>query len=191
MKRGKLQTRPGWKCPAENIQETADMETEKVQEVQEETQAEVPTPAAQRKETAKKRRERVPFGGTRLKLSFPEKPGKVRRWVNDVGGRPTLAEQGGYEFVTDDGVQVGTTAVGSGNQDLGSRVSRIVGKNADGSPMRAYLMEIDKDLYDEDQAKKQKPLDAVDDQIRRGVVSGGIGPQDKAYIPTEGITYKP
>lgn len=136
------------------------------------------------------RRERVPFGGTRMKLSFPDKPGKVRRWVNDVGGRCQLAENGGYDFVTDEGMKIGDTAVGSGNQDMGSRVSRIVGTNADGSPMRAFLMEIDKDTYDGDQNEKQKPLDLIDAQIRGGNVEGRVG-QDGRYIPNEGINYKP
>lgn len=137
----------------------------------------------------KARKERVPFGGSRMKLSFPEVAGKVRRWVNDVGGRCQLAEEGGYDFVTDEGQKIGDTAVGSGNQDLGSRVSRIVGTLPDGSPQRAFLMEIDKDLYDEDQAEKQSKLDVIDAQIRGGNVEGRVG-ADGRYIPKEGITYK-
>jgi hypothetical protein len=181
IKRGKLQTRRGWKLPVEHTEKENSAMTEQVK-----AETESKSPVAKTV-----RRERVPFGGSRRKLSYPPKEGKVRRWVNDVGGRPQLAAQGGYEFVVDEGLPVGDTAVGSGNTDLGSRVSRIVGKNADGSPLTAFLMEIDQDLYSQDQAEKQKPLDAIDDQIRSGKVSGGIGPQDKAYIPKEGITYKP
>ena len=141
------------------------------------------------KAVKKARKERVPFGGSRMKLSFPEAAGKVRRWINDVGGRCQLAEEGGYDFVSDEGQKIGDTAIGSGNQDLGSRVSRIVGTMPDGSPQRAYLMEIDKDLYDEDQAEKQRKLDVIDAQIRGGNVEGRVG-QDGRYIPKEGITYR-
>ena len=141
------------------------------------------------KAVKKARKERVPFGGSRTKLSFPEAAGKVRRWINDVGGRCQLAEEGGYDFVSDEGQKIGDTAIGSGNQDLGSRVSRIVGTMPDGSPQRAYLMEIDKDLYDEDQTEKQRKLDVIDAQIRGGNVEGRVG-QDGRYIPKEGITYR-
>ena len=143
-------------------------------------------------ETIKKpgRKERVPFGGARLKLSVPAKEGKVRRWINDVGGRCQLAEGGGYEFVTDDGLKIGDTNIGSGNQSLGSRVSRIVGTQADGKAMTAFLMEIDEELYKEDQEEKQKKIDLIDEQIQRGNIEGQVG-RDGRYVPKEGISYKP
>ena len=137
-----------------------------------------------------RRKERIPFGGARLKLSAPSKEGKVRRWVNDVGGRCQLAENGGYEFVTDDGLKIGDTNVGSGNQSLDSHVSRIVGTQANGDPMVAFLMEIDEEIYQEDQDEKQRKLDLVDDQIKHGNIEGIVG-RNGRYIPKEGITYKP
>ena len=143
-------------------------------------------------ETIKKlgRKERVPFGGARLKLSVPAKKGKVRRWVNDVGGRCQLAGEGGYEFVADDGLKIGDANIDSGNQSLDSRVSRIVGTQADGRPLTSFLMEIDEKLYKEDQEEKQKKLDSVDAQIQRGNIEGQVG-RDGRYIPKEGISYKP
>lgn len=170
----KWQTRPGWTPPIEDKENSMTTETDK-------------TEKAEAKKAA--RRERVPFGGARMKLSFAEKEGKVRRWINDVGGRCQLAEEGGYNFIHDEGEKIGDTAIGSGNQDLGTRVSRVVGTNPDGSPQRAYLMEIDKDLYEEDQAEKQERLDVIDAQIRGGNYEGRVG-QDGRYIPKEGITYK-
>jgi hypothetical protein len=135
------------------------------------------------------RRERIPLGTPRQKLSAPARPGKVCRWVNDDGGRVSMAEQGGYDFVTDDGMKIGDTNVGSGNQDLGSRVSRVVGTKTDGSPMKAYLMEIDEDLHKEDQAAKAARVKETDDQIRLGNIERK--PDDGRYIPETGITYKP
>ena len=136
------------------------------------------------------RKERIPFGAARQKLSVASKEGKVRRWVNDVGGRCQLAGDGGYEFVTDDDLKIGETSIGSGNQALGSRVSRIVGTQPDGSPLVAFLMEIDEEFYKEDQEEKQKKIDLVDAQIQRGNIEGHVG-RDGRYIPKEGITYKP
>lgn len=135
------------------------------------------------------RKERIPLGTVRQKLSAPSVDGKVRRWINDDGGRIPMAEQGGYEFVTDDGLKIGETNLGSGNQDLGSRVSRIVGTKANGEPLRAYLMEIDKDSYDEDQAAKAAKIKETDDQIRHGNIERK--PDDGRYVPRDGINYKP
>lgn len=134
------------------------------------------------------RKERIPLGNARLKLTAPAKDGKVRRWVNDKGGRIQQAQEGEYEFVADDGMQIGDPGT-DGNQDLGSRVSRIVGTKEDGRPLSAYLMEIDKEIYDTDQMEKAKKLDEVDSEIRRG--SFKQKPTDNRYIPKEGITYKP
>lgn len=135
------------------------------------------------------RRERIPLGTVRQKLTAPTREGKVRRWVNDNGGRVSMAEQGGYDFVADDGIQIGETAIGSGNQDLGSRVSRVVGTKEDGSPLRAYLMEIDEDLYKEDQEAKAAQIKEVDDRIRSGNIERK--PDDGRYVPESGINYKP
>ena len=135
------------------------------------------------------RKERIPLGTPRQKLTAPSAPGKVRRWMNDAGGRLAMAQQGGYEFVTDDGLKIGDTNIGSGNMDLGSRVSRPVGTTADGKPLNAYLMEIDEDLYNEDQATKAAQIKAVDDQIRHGNTERK--PDDGRYVPENGINYKP
>lgn len=138
----------------------------------------------------KKRKERIPFGTIRQKLNYKGRAGKVSRWVNDVGGRCQLAEDGGYSFVTDNDLKIGDTDVGSGNQSLDTRVSRIVGTLADGSPQRAFLMEIDEEVYKDDQKEKQKKIDLIDDQIQRGNIEGRVG-LDGRYIPKEGINYKP
>lgn len=135
-----------------------------------------------------KRKERIPLGNARLKLTAPVKEGKKRRWINDVGGRLDMAQQGGYEFVTDSNLQIGEAGT-DGNQDLGTRISRVVGTREDGQPMQAYLMEIDEDLYNEDQAAKARKLDEVDNEIRRGNIKREKN--DARYIPKEGITYKP
>ncbi len=131
------------------------------------------------------RKKRTPLGAPSYKLAVEERPGYVRRWINDAGNRLNDAREGGYEFASD--VNVGTGSE-DGNTDIGSRVSRVVGKHEDGSPMRAYLMEIPKEYYEEDQAEKQKHVDQIDDMIRNGDVNREN--DDGRYIPKEGIRVK-
>lgn len=132
------------------------------------------------------RAERVPLGVARSKLTVPKRDGYVRRWINDNGkGRLQFALQGGYSFVEDPDLRVGEDE-GQSRQD--SRVSRIVGRTAEGKPMRAYLMEIQRELYKQDQDSKQSELDEVDRAIRKGrLVSAG---EEHRYVPDEGRAIK-
>lgn len=104
---------------------------------------------------ARERRERIPLGVPRSRMAADTRPGYVRRWVNDTPGRIAAAEKAGYEHVTE------------GDQ----KRSINAGVNEDGSVMRAHLMEIPKEFYDEDQAAKQKPIDEFEEQLRRRVQS--------------------
>lgn len=140
------------------------------------------------------RKERIPLGNVRAKMTVDDGTrdkyqGKRLRWVNDTAdGRLQNAELGGYEFVTADGTErIGEGS--NGNSDLGSRVSRIVGTKEDGQPMRAYLMAIDEELYQEDQAEKQKEVDQIDTHIRSGAIGGTKPGQDGRYV--KDINYKP
>ncbi len=137
------------------------------------------------------RRERVPLGHSRMKLTAPQKAGKHRRWINDVGGRVQLAQEGGYTFVEKDpDMQIGDPGGMGDGDDTGSRVRRIVGTREKGDAQTAFLMEIDEDLYQEDQREKQRRLDEIDNQIRHGNIEGQVG-KDGRYIPSEGISYRP
>lgn len=168
---------------------TKSIEEEKKEEKQEAKEA--TSMASLRPETAAARKQRVGLGVPRLKLSAPQKRGKHRRWINDAGGRIQLAQEGGYEFVTQDMAegQVGDPGA-LGTDNTGAFVSRIVGTNADGSPLTSYLMEINDEFYEADQKEKQKRLDELDEQIRGGNIEGRVG-QDGRYIPKEGISYRP
>jgi hypothetical protein len=128
----------------------------------------------------KQRRERVPLSAMRQKLQAPKREGFTRRWVNDEGGRPQDFERAGYAFVEDEGVHT---------DGEGSRISRRVGKTDEGRPIYAFLMEQKQEWYDEDQAEKNKELDATDQAIKSGNIAGQVG-QDGRYTPSQGITYK-
>lgn len=130
------------------------------------------------------REHRVPLGAPRLKLKVEEDPSVVRRWVNDKDSRIDYAVEGGYRHVMrmDD---IGVPDVNPGNTDLGSRTSKVVGTKDDGTPLRAYLMEIPREQYEEDQSEKESRIK----ETERSILSGNIDGQasDGRYIPSQGI----
>lgn len=135
------------------------------------------TRAATREESG--RNARVPLGVSRTKLAVPTRPGYVRRWINDAEGRLQVAEQGGYQYATDQSLQIGVQDIDNVNRDLGARVSRVVDKT---TGQKAYLMEIKEEFYKEDQEAKAAKLDETDRRIRKGKLEDGEG----RYIPDDG-----
>lgn len=128
-------------------------------------------------EIQEKRKERIPVGIKRRKLSADIQPGKVGRWVNDEPGRLQAYLDGGYEFVDD-------PQATDKSDELGTRKSRIVDSR---TGKKAYLMEIDKELYDEDQKVKQKRNDDIDERIKSGNIDNKLG--GAGY--NAGIKYEP
>lgn len=122
---------------------------------------------------------RVPLGVARSKLSVPKRAGYVRRWVNDTEGRLLNAQQGGYEYATDQALQIGSPDVDNENRDLGARISRVVDKS---TGQKAYLMEIKEEFYEEDQGAKRKAVKAKDDLIK----NGKLDDDDARYVPDRG-----
>jgi len=131
--------------------------------------------------------ERVPMGGSQLKLAVTKIPGYVQRWFNDVGDRIETAKKAGYTHVSKAGVKVGSGPE-SGHTDLGSVVSKIVGTQVNGQPLRAYCMKIKEEWYIEDQAKKALGRRDVETQIRRGHMPADKGDVSRRYVPDEGIS---
>lgn len=133
------------------------------------------------------RKERIPFGVPQSRLTVANQdPNFVYRWVNDDGrGRLDRAVQGGYEFAPSETTRVGTGSA-DGNSDVGSKVSRVVGTQEGGAGMRAYLMRIPRDLYNEDQAAKQRQVDLIDKAIKRG--DAHKSGDDNRYVPSAGIS---
>ena len=119
------------------------------------------------------RRRRASVGGHALKLTAPEKPGFVRRWVNDSGNRIAQAEDLAYEFVSDPSIK---------STDAGSRVSRVVGTQANGEPLRAFLMETPIVEYQAGLDEKEAHNAQIDEAIRSGIDSTGqLGPATETY----------
>jgi len=120
----------------------------------------------------------VSFASSRKKLEVlwanpKEQEDFVARWFNDETDRLVRAEQAGYQYVRPDEVAgVGQGEIGDGNTDLGSRVSRIVGRTESREPIRATLMKINKRFYQEDLDAKEARNALVDSSIRSGNAGG-------------------
>lgn len=100
------------------------------------------------------RPKRVPISNSRDLLTVSGVPKNcVARWVNDSPpGRIQKFLDAGYTFLTADGVRTGDRTVNTG-AGVGSLQTREVGGG-----VIAYVMVINKELYMEDQAAKQKDI---------------------------------
>jgi len=111
---------------------------------------------------------RIPFGQKHAKLHYAQRPGYMRRWVNDTPGRIMGAERGGYKHVKD---------------NEGNPVKTHAGLQAMGGAMNCYLMEIPMQWYQEDFAFKQESVDETDKAIYGGTFKEE--PDDKRYLPKD------
>ena len=126
------------------------------------------------------RKKRVPMNAyAKPFLDAEQREGYVRRWINDSAGRIEQAQNAGYNFVNDPTVE--KTAADARpdkneTQDIGSRMSRIVGRDATGAPLRAYLMEQKEEYYVFDQKKKEERNAKVDEAILANSLDNQIEP---------------
>jgi len=83
--------------------------------------------------TAKKappqRRKRRPLGVPISRLTVEDKPGYVRRWMNDDRNRIALANEAGWSFVD---FQDAVLSVAVQKSDGGSHINQIVGTKDSG-----------------------------------------------------------
>lgn len=136
--------------------------------------SDTPAPVLETGETntpGRRRRSRV--GGHAFKLTAAERPGYVRRWVNDTNNRIAEAQELAYDFVSDPAIQ---------STGEGSRISRLVGTKANGEPLRAYLMETPVEEYRAGVAEKEAELRQIDEAMH-GIVdeTGQSAPRGEQY----------
>lgn len=138
---------------------------------------------------SKWRKQRVPGEVMRRKLSYPTEEGYVMRWRNDKDDRiQSLLDRGWEHVQKTDGVTPGDPDVSNETgQDLGTVVSKVVGAEDDGRPIKSYLLKIKKEWYEEDRKEKDEYLDALEKQIMDGGSVGGKD-VDKKYVPRSGGT---
>lgn len=109
--------------------------------------AEKPTKA--RSERAK----RTPINGRNVLGASGKEPGYKYRFVNDMGDRVESFKERGWELVDATSVKMGDRRVDLGSV-LGSKAQVSVDKNG----MKAFLMRIPEDWYEEDQADKARSI---------------------------------
>jgi hypothetical protein len=133
------------------------------------------------------RKARSVFNGTKGKLSVAKNiPGYHLHIFNDAPGRIQQALNDGYEFVQPEEVGgVGDNVV-SRNTDIGDKVRFLVGTDASGEPLYAYLMKIKQEWYEEDQVELQKRNDMTDAAIKRGKIAS----TDSSNFYDAGINFK-
>lgn len=103
------------------------------------------------------RRERPPIEELRDILSIKDMdPNYEYRWVANRPGRIEKLEGRGWEVVVDD-LKVGDKTVDSPSGKLGTALTRFGGNG-----VLLVAMRLPKEWYDEDQARKQETVDALE-----------------------------
>lgn len=141
---------------------------------------------------------RIPLGTPRRKLSLSSEQeaemkqrGVVPRWINDRGDRLNEALRGGYEFERSQAVAASVGDGWGGNDisaDAGTdtRISRVVGIDDAGQPVRAFLMTIPKEFYDEDHKAQQDEITRREKEMMSGRDAQGKPLNEGGYVPADG-----
>jgi len=127
----------------------------------------VPTP---------QRRRRPSVGGFALKLDAEQRPGYTRRFVNGDPLRIKQMEELGYTIVSGPGEGKSRT------EGMGSTITRHAGRDAEGKPFHAVLMETPNDLYAQGEREKEQERAKFEESIRRGMKTEDT--PEGAYIPS-------
>ena len=113
--------------------------------------------------------DRQPFGAAEQQLAYPPIDGFRLYWFNDVPGRVERAKLAGYEHV----------------QENGQPVARNVGRGEGGGGIKAYLMKIPLEWYEEDSRAAQSLRDDNLRAIKEGRYGAATG--QNQYVPSSGI----
>lgn len=127
-------------------------------------------PAEGQSRAAKSERaERIPLHRQNI-IKSKDRPGYVRRLVNDTDDRIERFKLAGWTPVEDE-------AVGDPHAGDASSIGSVVTKSV-GQGMQAVLMEIPTDIYRQDQKDKQKRVDALEEAMENDI-RGKLG--DSGY----------
>lgn len=113
-------------------------------------------------------------------------PGFKTYWFNDEGDRVNQARAMGYVFVKRNEVALNypKTPDDDLNKDMGENIAVYVGRKADNTPMRAFLMKIPKELAEKRYLRSQRRNDQVEEAIRHGQLGNAL--QHGGYAGTDG-----
>ena len=110
--------------------------------------------------------------GLRPKLALIGKDSNYEyRYVNDTPGRISMFKQGGWELVTNDEVDTGNFRAEDATE-LGSLAYSIVDS---GSGLKAYVMKIRKDWYEEFMQEAEDEVRRTEETLSPNQNDGGYG----------------
>lgn len=119
------------------------------------------------RESAPREREHD-LGGlqSRLKLAVRgEIDGHVLYWENDQNGAIDELLYEGFEFVRPSEIRLTSHVVK--DADLNDRISRFVGRQEDGTPLRAFLMKCPEEIWEARTSRREAQADEWDEAIYR------------------------
>lgn len=125
-------------------------------------------------------RKAVQSGSFTRRLPAREMPGFMLRFVNDEVGRVHQFTEMGWDFVTNE-----EQGFAGASSDAGDKYSVVVGTSSAGKELRAYLLKIPQEWYDEFKRIEREHVTQVEKQIKSGQVNRKDG--DNRYIPNAGI----
>ena len=114
------------------------------------------------------------LGGLRLKLSVPQRlEGMHLFFQNDTDdGAIEQLLSNGFSFVLKSEVGLGRkSATVVADDDITDRVSRFVGRNEDGTPMRAYLMKCAEEVWEAMQDRSLAEAGGREDTLNQAVTN--------------------
>jgi hypothetical protein len=118
------------------------------------------------------RPQRVPVGTRNVLTVNGKDPGYEYRIINDSGDRVQEFLDAGYELVKNDSVRVGDKRVNSGSSE--GTVSQI----SVGQGQKAFVVRIKKEWYAEDQARKQRHVNDLENATKAKALDGTYGKLD-------------
>ena len=115
---------------------------------------------------------RVPVSQRNILTVKGKDPNYEYRVVNDTDDRIAQFLEGGYELVDKNSTDVGDSRVSQGTS-VGSKKVFSVGQG-----IKGHLMRIRKELYQEDQAVKQRFVNQQEASIKEKALDGNYGTLD-------------
>lgn len=112
---------------------------------------------------------RTPIGRRNILTVKGKDPNYVYRVVNDTGDRVQAFLDAGYELVKDQEVRVGDKRVDRTSAE--GSISQL----AVGQGVKAFVMRIKKEWYDEDQNSKQRYINEVEAATKAKALDGNYG----------------
>lgn len=146
-------------------------------------------PSIPQGEVMKEARKRIPMSVPVRKMEVEEIPGFHLYWF--VESNVPRAIAAGYEFVKANEVPLhqrnpANPAENSGNNDLGTNISMLAGKDEGGRPIMQILMKIRLEWYQED----QKALQEINAKKLSGIFRGEeIMGGESASVSDQGLAY--